>query len=262
MGETIIKVQEWVTLYGLKAIAGIIILVLGVIASKTVRSLIRRILQKSSLDNTLILFFSNICYVALLAFIITAALEQIGVKTTSFIAVIGAAGLAVGLALQGSLGNFASGVLMIMFKPFRVGDYVEAGGAEGVVEEIGIFTTELRSPDNKKIIITNGKITGDKIVNCSAHEARRINLTAGAANIGDMNKVKGMLREILDKEEGIMKSPAVVIGLQEFGDKSLKLVVEFWVKTSDCQEVLFDVFENIKKRFDAEGINITLTQKT
>jgi len=261
MEETLIKIQDWAALYGLKAIIGILILFIGRYIAKALKSLLKRVLQRANLDDTLVLFFSNISYVALMAFVILAALEQIGIRTTSFIAVLGAAGLAVGLALQGSLGNFAAGVLLIIFKPFKVGDSIEAAGATGIVEEIGIFTTELRSPDNKKIIVPNGKITADKISNCSVNDTRRIEVALGVNNCDSLDKVKGLLRKTLETAEPIIKVPIPLIGLQELGDKSIKLSVQFWVKTEDCPMVIFDIFETIKRSFDTENIPITLSHK-
>jgi len=163
MDEIAGKLQGLILLYGLKAIAGLLILIFGRFAAIGIRTLVNRVLTKSHVDATLVSFATNVSYVALMAFVIIAALGQLGVQTASFIAVIGAAGLAIGLALQGSLTNFAAGVLMIIFKPFRVGDYIEAGGTAGVVEEIGIFTIDLKSPDNKKVIVPNAKAMGDNI---------------------------------------------------------------------------------------------------
>ncbi len=165
MEQLIITMQGWIALYGLKLIAAIFILIIGRFAAKGIRSVLRRALEKGKVDETLISFVSSLCYVGIMAFVIIAALGKIGVQTASFVAVLAACGLAVGLALQGSLSNFAAGVLMIIFKPFKVGDLIESGSVLGVVEEIGIFTTELVSLDNKKIIVPNAKITTDNIIN-------------------------------------------------------------------------------------------------
>jgi small conductance mechanosensitive channel len=261
MEDVMVKIQEWIALYGLKVVAAIAILVLGRIAAGIVRSIVRRLLRKSKVDETLVSFLASLTYVGVLAFIVIAAVAQLGVQTASFIAVLGAAGLAVGLALQGSLANFAAGVLMIIFKPFKVGDYITAGGASGSVEAIGIFTTELKSPDNRKIIVPNAKVTGDSIVNFSAKEQRRIDMIAGVSYSDDLAKVKQVLEGILSEDERILKDPAPTIGLLEMADSSINFAVRPWVKTADYWDVFFATQEKIKQRFDAEGISIPFPQR-
>jgi len=260
--ETVVaKLQEWLTLYGLKIVAAALIFLIGRWVAKGLRVLLKKMLQKSRTDETLISFITNLAYVALMTFVVIAALAQLGVQTTSFIAVIGAAGLAVGLALQGSLANFAAGVLMIIFKPFKVGDYIEGGGCAGTVEDIGIFTCELKSPDNKKIIIPNAKLTGDNIVNYSAKESRRIDLVAGVSYGDDLDKVRRVLEQILSEDERILKDPPPTIGVLELADSSINFAVRPWVKTADYWDVFFSVQEKIKKRFDAEGSSIPFPQQ-
>ncbi|MBN1848312.1 MAG: mechanosensitive ion channel [Deltaproteobacteria bacterium] len=261
MEQVIGKLQEWIALYGLKVIAAIAILVIGRFAAIGVRALVRRVLEKSRLDATLVTFVASVSYVAMMAFIMIAALGQLGVQTASFVAVLGAAGLAVGLALQGSLANFAAGVLMMIFRPFKIGDYIEAGGTAGMVEEIGIFTTELKSPDNKKIILPNAKVTGDNIVNYSAKDQRRIDIVAGVSYHDDLDKVRTVLEQILSEDERILKDPAPTIGVLELADSSVNLAVRPWVQTADYWNVFFAVQEKIKKRFDAEGISIPFPQQ-
>jgi small conductance mechanosensitive channel len=261
MEQILAKLQEWIALYGLKVIAAIAILVIGRIAAKGIRRIIQRTMQRTHLDETLVSFVSSMCYVGIMAFVIIAALGQLGVQTASFIVVLGSAGLAVGLALQGSLANFASGVLMIIFKPFKVGDYIEGGGVAGVVEEIGIFTTELKSPDNKKIIVPNGKMTGDNIINYTAKEIRRVDIVAGVSYKDDLDKVKNVLADILAKDDRVFKDPAPTIGLLELADSSVNFVVRPWVKTANYWDVFFATQESIKKRFDSEGICIPFPQQ-
>lgn len=261
MEELLAKVQEWVTLYGLKIIGAAAILVIGRIAARIVRSLIKKLMQKSKVDDTLISFVASMCYIAMMAFVIIAAMNQLNIQTTSFIAVLGAAGLAIGLALQGSLANFAAGVLMIIFKPFRVGDFIEGGGVAGVVEEIEIFTTQLRTPDNKKIIVPNAKMTGDNIVNYSAKDQRRVDMVAGVSYGDDIDKVKQVLKEILDGDERILKDPEPTIAVMELADSSVNFAVRPWVATADYWGVFFATQERIKKRFDAEGISIPYPQQ-
>jgi small conductance mechanosensitive channel len=261
MEQIVIKMQEWLALYGLKVIAAILILIIGRFAAKGIRVLIRRVLQKGKVDDVLVSFVSSLCYVGIMAFIIIAALGQLGIQTASFVAVLAAAGLAVGLALQGSLSNFAAGVLMLIFKPFKVGDFIEGGGVAGVVEEIGIFTTELKSPDNKKIIVPNAKMTSDNIVNYTAKNMRRIDIVAGVSYSDDLDKVKKILAEIMAKDDRILKDPAPTIGVLELADSSVNLAVRPWVKTAEYWDVFFATQESIKKRFDAEGICIPFPQQ-
>ncbi|MBN1381580.1 MAG: mechanosensitive ion channel [Deltaproteobacteria bacterium] len=255
------RIQELITIYGLKIIAAIVILIVGCIVAKWIRSVFGRLLRKRNVDEILVSFVVSLTYWAIIAFVIIAALGQLGVQTASFIAVVGAAGLAIGLALQGSLANFAAGVLMIIFKPFKVGDYIEAGGTAGTVEGIGIFTTELKSPDNRKIIIPNAKVTSDCITNYSAKEERRVDIVAGVSYKDDLDKVRKVLEGILAEDDRILKEPAPTIGVVELGDSSVNFVVRPWVKTADYWNVYFATQEKIKKRFDAEGISIPFPQQ-
>jgi small conductance mechanosensitive channel len=259
--QTVVKIQELITLYGLRILAAIAILIVGRIAASIVRGAVQRGMRRTKVDDTLIAFVSSLTYWGVLAFIIIAALAQLGIQTASFIAIIGAAGLAIGLALQGSLSNFASGVLMIIFKPFVVGNYVEAGGTSGIVEEIGIFTTEMRTPDNKKVIVPNAQITSTTITNYSAKDTRRLDLVAGVSYGDDIDKVKKVLRDIYNEDERFLREPEVTIGLLELADSSVNFAFRPWVKTSDYWPVYFDTMEKIKKRFDAEGINIPFPQQ-
>jgi len=261
MRHYLARSQELIEQYGLKVVAAIAILLFGWIAARTIRSLVRSMLRKGRVDAALVSFASSLTYVALMAFVVIAALGQLGVQTASFVAVIGAAGLAVGLALQGSLANFASGVLIIIFKPFKVGDYVEGGGGAGVVEEISIFTTEMKSPDNKKIIVPNSKMMGDNIINYTAKEMRRIDIVAGVSYKDDIDKVRTVLRDILASDERVLKDPAPTIAVLELGESSVNFAVRPWVKTQDYWDVFFATQEKIKKQFDAQGISIPFPQR-
>lgn len=261
MEDSIIKLQEFGTLYGLKIIAAVLILIVGRLIASGVRKLLRNILQRNKVDETLVSFVSSLVYVLMMAFVIIAAISKLGIQTTSFIAILGAAGLAIGLALQGSLANFAAGVLMLIFKPFKVGDFIEGGGVSGVVEEIGIFTTELKSPDNKKIIVPNAIVTGDKIVNYTAKECRRVDIVAGVSYSDDLDKVRSVLEDILSSDDRVLKDPAPTIGVLELADSSVNFAVRPWVKTADYWNVFFAMQESIKKRFDAEGISIPFPQQ-
>ncbi len=261
MEQVVVKLQEWIALYGLKVIAAVAILVIGRFAAKGIRAVIRRMLHKGDVDETLVSFVSSLCYFGIMAFVIIAALGQLGVQTASFVAILGAAGLAIGLALQGSLANFAAGVLMIIFKPFKVNDYIEGGGVEGVVEEIGIFTTGLKSLDNKKIIVPNAKMTNGNIVNWTAKEIRRVDLVASVSYRDDLEKVRRGLEGVLAKDGRILKDPAPMIGVLELAQGRVNLAVRPWVKPSDYWDVFFATQESIKKQFDAEGIRPPVPQQ-
>jgi small conductance mechanosensitive channel len=261
MEQVIAKLQEWIALYGLKVIMAAAILIIGRFAAIGIRSLVRRVMVKSRVDKTLVSFITNLAFVAIMAFVIIAALGQLGVQTASFVAVLGAAGLAVGLALQGSLANFAAGILMMIFKPFKVGDYIEAGGTSGAVVSIGIFTTELKSPDNKKVIVPNAKVTGDNITNFTANDQRRVDMVAGVSYSDNLDKVRKVLEGILAEDKRILKNPAPTIGVLELADSSVNFAVRPWVKTADYWDVYFATQEKIKKRFDAEGIAIPFPQQ-
>lgn len=261
MDNILLTIKEVLAIYGLRVLAAIIIAILGIIAAKIIRGLLRKILKRSGLDQTLIGFVTSLAYFAVLTFIFIAALGQLGIQTASFVAVLGAAGLAIGLALQGSLANFAAGVLMLIFRPYQVGDFIEGGGVSGIVEGVGIFTTELRSGDNKKIIVPNAKMTNDNIINFTAKDTRRVDLIIGVSYNDDIDKVKKVLTDIISNDERILKEPAPTIGVLDLADSSIDFAVRPWVKTSDYWNVFFHLNETIKKRFDSEGISIPFPQQ-
>ncbi len=242
--------------YGLQLLAAIAIFIVGKMVAKWIRKLVTRVMKKAEIDQIIIGFTSNIAYIAVLAFVIVAALGQLGIQTTSFIAILGAAGLAVGLALQGSLANFAAGFLMIIFRPFKVGDFVEAAGVSGSVQSIQIFTTTLITPDNKTIIIPNGKIGNDNIINYSTQANRRVDLTVGVAYDADLKQVRSELEDIVSTDDRILDDPAHQIAVSELADNSVNFVVRLWVKSEDYWGVFFDTNESVKVRFDDAGIGI------
>lgn len=254
-------IQEPLINLGLAVLGALIILVVGRIVAGILRNLLRRVMTKSHVEPTLVSFFGNVAFVAMMVFVVIMALGQLGVQTTSFIAIIGAAGLAVGFALQGSLANFAAGVLLIIFKPFKVGDFIEAGGTSGIVEEIGIFTMELRTPDNKKVIVPNAKATSDNIVNYSAKDTRRVDMVFGVSYGDDLDKVRKVLEGVLAEDERILPEPAPVIVVLELADSSINFGVRPWVNSADFWGVYWDTLEKTKKRFDAEGITIPFPQQ-
>lgn len=261
VNQLLAKVWELLTIYGLKVIAALAIFIIGRWVAKGIRSLVQRMMRKANVDETLLRFVGNLAYIALLAFVIIAALSQLGIQTTSFIAILGAAGLAIGLALQGSLANFAAGFLMIVFRPIRVGDYIEGAGVAGTVEEIQIFTTTLVTPDNKTVIIPNASLTGDNIVNWTVKGTRRVDLVMGIGYDDDIDKAKQIMQDVLKDEARILKEPAPQIAMVELADSSVNFVVRPWVKASDYWGVYMETTEKIKKAFDANGISIPYPQR-
>lgn len=256
-----LMVQDLAMDWGIKVLAALAIFVIGRWIAMGVRRGVRRMMEKGGIDPMIIGFVGSITYIALLAFVVIAALGQLGIQTTSFIAILGAAGLAVGLALQGSLANFAAGFLMIIFRPFKVGDFVEAAGVAGVVKDMQIFTTTLKTGDNKTIIIPNAKISGDNIINYSAEENRRVDMTVGVAYDADLSKVRDVLNDIISKDERILSDPAPQVAVAELAESSVNFIVRIWTKTGDYWGVKCDTTETIKNRFDEAGIGIPFPQR-
>ncbi len=253
--------QQLVTDLGVRILAALAILIFGRWVAKYLAKLVRRMMGRSKVDEMLIRFVGNLIYFILLTIVILAAVSQLGIQTTSFIAILGAAGLAIGLALQGSLANFAAGVLIMIFRPYRVGDFVEGGGVMGVVEEVQIFTTILVTPDNKKIIIPNSQIMGGNITNYSAKDQRRVDVVAGVSYGDDLDRVRSVLQQLIDAEPRILKDPAPTIAVAELAASRVNFTVRCWVKTDDYWDVFFLLNEQIKKRFDAERIHIPFPQQ-
>ncbi len=233
----------------------------GIWLAKQIKKYVVLMMERRNVDALLASFSSNIVYVTLVAFVVIAALSQLGIQTTSFVAIIGAAGLAIGLALQGSLANFASGVMIIAFRPFKVGDFIEAGGVAGVVEGIQIFSTQMRTGDNKAIIIPNAGITGGNITNYSAKDTRRVDMVFGIGYDDDIKKAKDILLELIGDDDRILKDPEAVVAVSELADSSVNFVVRPWVKSADYWGVMFDFTEAVKLRFDKEGISIPYPQQ-
>ena len=252
---------EFLTIYGFKVITAIIIFIVGRWIARFLSNIIQKVMTRRKLDPTIVTFVVNLTYILLLTFIIIAALGQLGIQTTSLITIIGAAGLAIGLALQGSLANFAAGFLMIIFRPFKVGDFIEGAGVSGTVEAIQIFTTQLKTPDNKTIIIPNAKLTADNITNFSTKETRRVDFVVSIGYEDDIDNAKKVITDLLTQDKRILNDPPPTIGVLELADSSVNIVVRPWVKTADYWDVYFDTTENIKKRFDAEGISIPFPQQ-
>jgi small conductance mechanosensitive channel len=261
MEELIAKIYELITVFGVKILAAVAVFIIGRWVAKLMRRIVDKVMGKRSVDPTIGKFVANLTYIALLTFFILAALGLLGIQTTSFIAVIGAAGLAIGLALQGSLANFAAGFLLIIFRPFKVGDYIEGGGTAGTVEAIQLFTTQLASPDNKTIIVPNSKMTGDNIVNYSAKGTRRVDMVFGIGYEDDIDKARNIITEILSQDERILKDPPTNIAVSELADSSVNFIARPWVNAADYWNVYFETTEKVKKRFDAQGISIPYPQR-
>ncbi len=252
---------EFVTDYGVRIAFALAIFLIGRWVSGLISRTIRRLMERHKVDPVLTTFASSMAYFGLLAMVALASLNKLGFETTSFVALIGAAGLAVGLAVQGSLSNFAAGVLIIIFRPFKLGDYIEGGGTAGVVKEITILTTVLATPDNKRIIVPNSAVMGGTITNFSANDTRRLDLVFGVSYGDDLPKVKRILEEIVANDERCLKNPAPTIGVLALADSSVNFAVRPWVKTSDYWNVFFDMQMRVKQRFDAEGVTIPFPQR-
>ena len=255
------KGYELVTVFGVKILAALAVFIIGRWVVKYLGNLVQRVMENRHVDPTLTKFVASLTYIALLTFVILAALGMLGIQTTSFIAVLGAAGLAIGLALQGSLSNFAAGVLMIIFRPFKVGDFIEAAGVAGTVEEIQIFTTQLATPDNKTIIIPNAKLTADNIINYSTKGTRRADMVFGIGYEDDIDKARNIITEILSNDQRVLKDPPMQVAVSELADSSVNFVTRAWVNAGDYWGVVFETTEAVKKRFDAEGISIPFPQR-
>jgi len=261
MENVIDTVREWLTQYGPNVVGALLILLIGWLLAKLVRAIVRKMLQRARLAEAAVSFVTSLTYVALMTFVVIAALARLGIQTASFIAVLAAAGLAIGLALQGALANFAGGFLIVIFHPIKVGDYIEGAGMSGTVEAIEIFTTTLRSPDNKEIIVPNAKLTGDNIVNYSAKDVRRLDLVVGISYGDDIQKARDIALEVIRADERVLEEPAPAVVVLELADSSVDLGVRPWVKTADYWDARFAVTQAIKQRFDAENITIPFPQQ-
>ena len=247
--------------YGLNLLAALLIFLVGKWLARRLVNLGRRLMEQRDIEPTVGGFVSNILYMVLLMLVIIAALSQLGVPTAQFIAVIGAAGLAIGLALQGSLSNFASGVLLVSFRPCKVGDYIEAGGVSGTVNEITVFSTTLVTPDQRTITVPNSSIMGGPITNYSTSPTRRLDMVIGIGYESNLKQAKDLLKEIVESDERVLEAhKPVQIGVLELADSSVNIAVRPWVSTADYWPLHFDLHERIKQRFDEAGISIPYPQ--
>ncbi|WP_165312321.1 small-conductance mechanosensitive channel MscS [Vibrio ziniensis] len=261
------KMSDWLSSnsdlliqYGVNIVSAVLILIIGNIIVKAVAGSVAKVLKKKEMDKAVVEFIHGLVRYVLFVIVLIAALGRVGVETASVVAVIGAAGLAIGLALQGSLSNFAAGVLIVGFRPFKSGDYVEVAGVAGSVEAIQIFQTILKTPDNKMVVVPNGAIIGGSIVNYSRHATRRVDLVIGVSYKSDLKKTKQVIRETLEKDSRILKDPDMTIGVLALADSSVNFVVRPWCKTEEYWGVYFDSMQAIKEALDANGIEIPFPQ--
>jgi small conductance mechanosensitive channel len=259
--EMIKNLQPLVIAYTGKAFAALLIFLIGKWIARKITNVLIRLMKVRSVDLTLITFLEGILYYALLVTVIIAAAGQLGIKTTSFLAVLGAASLAIGLALKDSLANFSSGIMLILFRPFKVGDFVIIGGESGTVEAISVFSTILNTGDNQKKIIPNGAISNATITNITANPTRRVDLVVGIGYDDDIRKAKATLEEIMAADSRILTNPAPLVAVSALGASSVDLVVRPWVKTEDYWKVYFSLNEKIKLTFDEKGISFPYPQQ-
>ncbi|MBD3169377.1 MAG: mechanosensitive ion channel [candidate division Zixibacteria bacterium] len=249
------------TEYGLKVIGAIIILIVGRIIAGMMKKFMVRMLNKSNTDPTIVSFAGSLVYILVITFTILAVLSKFGIETASIIAVLGAAGFAVGFALQGSLANFAAGLLVLVFRHYKIGDYISAAGVAGTVKEIRLFSTVLATPDNVQIIVPSGKIFGDIIMNYSANDTRRIDLVIGIGYGSDIGKALEVMTTVLKEDDRVLEDPAYQVAVSELADSSVNLVVRPWVNSSDYWGARFDLTRKIKEQLDANGIEIPFPQR-
>lgn len=254
------KITELTLNYGPKLIAAIAVLIVGLWAVKLITRAVERNIEKRDIDETLKPFLVSIVSILLKAMLIISVLSMMGIQMTSFIAVLGAAGLAVGMALSGTLQNFAGGAMILLFRPFKVGDFIDAQGYTGTVSEIQVFNTVLKTPDNKTVIIPNGGLSNSSMVNFSTEEERRVDWTVGIGYGDDVDKARQVIQALCDQDTRILKDPELTIAVSELGDNSVNFAVRAWVKAENYWPVFFEMNENVYKAFDKEGLNIPYPQ--
>ncbi|HEY2451427.1 MAG TPA: small-conductance mechanosensitive channel MscS [Scandinavium sp.] len=259
-GSWLVRNQALLLSYAVNIVAAIAIIIVGMIVARLVSNAVNRVMRARQIDATVADFLSAMLRYAIIAFTLIAALGRVGVQTASVIAVLGAAGLAVGLALQGSLSNLAAGVLLVMFRPFRAGEYVDLGGVAGTVLSVQIFSTTMRTIDGKIVVIPNGKIIAGNIINFSREPVRRNEFIIGVAYDSDIDKVKQLLTNIVESDERILKDRDITVRLNELAPSAMHFVVRTWSKSSDLQNVYWDVLERVKRDFDANGISFPFPQ--
>ena len=252
---------ELVSAWGLKVVAAIVLLILGRIIAGWVRRLVRKTVRQADLDPTLVPFLSGLAYWLLIAVVLIAVLGVVGIQTASLLAVMGAAGLAVGLALQGTLSNFAAGVMLLLFRPFKKGDLIEAGGGKGSVEVIGLFSTTLNTPDNVRIILPNSSVFGQTIKNYTVNDTRRNDIVVGVSYNDDLGVVVQTIRRVLGADDRVLREPEPVVAVSELGDSSVNIVVRPWCNRDDYWQLRFDLMRKLKEQLEADGCSIPFPQR-
>jgi len=252
--------MEYLVLYGTRIVGSILIFFIGKWLAKFANSLIIKMMKKANQDETIIKFLSNVTYGLMITVVVLSALSNLGVNTTSFIAILGAAGLAIGLAFKDTFANIGAGILLIFFRPFKVGDFIQAAGETGVVEEINLFSTIMKTGDNKQIIVPNSSMIGGNITNFSTKDTRRVDFVFGIGYDDDLKLAKATLEEIINADERVLKDPATFVAVSELADSSVNFVVRAWVNSSDYWGVYFDTLEKVKLTFDEKNISIPYPQ--
>ena len=261
MDINIDAIAGWISLYAFNVIGALLIFIVGKWLARRIADLLAKLMEKNDVDATLVNFLRNLAYYTMVVLVVVAAVGRLGVNTTSFLTIIGAAGLAVGLALKDSLSNFAAGVMLVLFRPFTIGDVVSTAGITAKVEKITIFNTLFCTPDNQLVIVPNNKIISDIITNINAKDTRRIDLVVGISYTDDMIQTKDILEGLAKADTRILTDPATTIAVAELADSSVNLVFRPWVKTDDYWAVRFDLTENIKNALDEAGISIPFPQQ-
>jgi small conductance mechanosensitive channel len=261
MEDVIRKLTEFGTTYGLRIIGAILLLIFGRIAASIARRIVKRALGKRKTEDTIVSFVSTLIYALVMTFIVLATLATLGIQTASFVAVLGAAAFAIGFALQGSLSNFAAGVMILVFRPYKVGDFIDAAGVAGVVKEVHIFNTIIDTPDNIKVIVPNSKIYGDVVKNVTGNDTRRVDLVIGISYDSSIQKAHEVAMRVMNEDPRVLDDPEPQVAVSELADSSVNLVVRPWVNKEDYWSVRFDVTRKIKEAFDENGIEIPFPQR-
>ena len=260
MGSLLERLTEWGVAYGSQILGAIAILVAGFIGARIARRVIRRVLVKTDIPPAVVSFVERLTYVAIIVFAVVASLARFGVQTTSFVAILGAASFAIGFALQGSLANFAAGILILILRPYKLGDFISAAGQKGTVKDIQLFNTVLATPDNVKVLVPNGKIFGDTITNYSVFDTRRLDLNVGIGYSSSIQKAQEVLLRLANEDKRILADPEPQVVVTELGDSSVNLLLRAWVNRSDFWPVKCDLTYRIKEAFDKEDIEIPFPQ--
>lgn len=260
LADVLSRITALITDWGLKVLGALVVLIVGRMIAKSIRKGVTKALERGKMDPTLIPFMSSLTYYMVMAFVLIAVLGMVGIQTASMIALLGAAGLAVGLALQGTMANFASGVMLLIFRPFQKGDFIEAAGVAGAVDTVGIFTTTLNTPDNVRIVLPNGTVWGQTIKNYATNATRRVDLVMGISYDDDIGAAIDTINKVLGNEPRLLQDPAPTVAVAELADSSVNIVVRPWCKKEDYWGVKFDLTRAFKEQLEAGGCSIPYPQ--